>query len=81
MNIIKACLVLLVLVLSGCASVCQTRQSRCNGPLVEVCGGGKWRRFADCSQVLKLEDGKVVKGNCRTRESTGRVGCLREDEK
>lgn len=64
---------------SGCPSVCQDKASRCNGQLVEVCSGGQWRRFANCAQVLKLEDGTVVKGHCGKRAS-GRCGCLREGE-
>ena len=62
--------------LLGCTPQCQVKQSRCNGPLVEVCSGGRWHRFADCSRILKLEDGRVVDGSCQVR-SNGRSGCER----
>lgn len=78
---------LLLLVLAGtlfwlcgaCSGgLCQVKQTRCNGQLVEVCAGGRWHRFADCSQVLRLDDGRKVEGQCIIRPS-GRAGCQRID--
>ncbi len=42
--------------LCSCVPVCETKETRCNGALVEVCdSNGQWQRVMDCAEVTDPE--------------------------
>ena len=42
--------------LCSCVPVCETKETRCNGALVEVCdSNGQWQRVMDCAEVADPE--------------------------
>ena len=48
----KAIIVLFVLAVAGCAPVCKTTATRCEGTLAQVCNAkGDWQRVMDCNEV------------------------------
>jgi len=47
----KSLILSLALAASGCPRICEVPATRCNGPLVEVCGNdGDYHRALDCEQ-------------------------------
>lgn len=63
--------------LCSCVPVCETKETRCNGALVEVCdSNGQWQRVLDCAAVTDPEG--LAWSCCPAREGDAGVmhACL-----
>jgi hypothetical protein len=67
--------------LCSCVPVCDTKETRCNGSLVEVCdSNGQWQQVMNCAEVIG-GDGAAW-SCCPAREGDAGLvhACLPADE-